>query len=394
MPNPFEYGWGGIDDPTADASVYDPSGGEANFYPWLNTVGYGSVYDYYSFASDQDELSNLSTLELAEYMASYGYEYLENENFFLPGGLSGEVDTDALINEFVSNFTSLGGDVDYSPFAAFDDTYITQEAAIATAQQQALLDSFETSQGGDWEVLQAQLSALETMNEYSISNMERDYGRDMMRISDSQDQFLNSQMAPSQQMKKSMGRSGLSGGRLSRQASLMKENIANSLQQINLQKRRAQQEYTTNLSTSSDLYTSQQTDFEDDFYANLNTAQQDLDFDLDNIANQFNASVNSMYDDWYVNLLSSVGTFGATDPTVTVGDYEYDWSPFGLDFDPSDAVNYIGPDPNHTCGPTGEDECTNTYGDMEGTVDNPCPGNWYFSNYCNSCVDPMSAECP
>ena len=166
----------------------------------------------------------------------------------------------------------------------------------------------------------------------------------------------------------------------------MQQNISKSLYNINIQKERAHQAYQTGLTSAGDLYNQNVSDLQDTFYEDLAEDTLDLNKTLGEIADQFTQTANTMYENWYIELLQQAGTFAQTGAEVEIGDWSYDWSPFGLDFDPSSAVSYTGPSTTAVCGPNGDQECMPP---MDG-----CGSGEYFSQYCNACVDAFSGLCP
>jgi hypothetical protein len=385
MPTPFDYEWGSLADPSITYDAYDPTSGQT-FQDYMSGItSAGSVYDYYSFESDVDALSGYNQEELLDYMAAYGYEWLLGDDYNLPVGAQETFDElQTFIDEFSSQFTNL--EAGYSPFPAFSSESYDHQAGIASAQEDAILESFNQDWLGQYDIMQQNLDALSTMHDLSNENMGKEYSRNMQKISNDQADYIRNQASASKGLSGAQGRSGLAGGSLARQEALLQKNISKTLRNINLQKQQAGQAYQMGLTDAADIYAENVSSMESSFYEDQEEAIFDLNQDLADIASEFEIMAGTMYENWYEDLIGAVGTFALTDPTITIGDWEYDWSPFGIDFDPETAANYIGPDPNFICGPTGEDECMNTT-DGWGA----CPSGQYFSHYCNKCINEYSS---
>tara|TARA_R110002167_G_scaffold366052_2_gene592831 strand:+ start:2238 stop:3470 length:1233 start_codon:yes stop_codon:yes gene_type:complete len=389
MPNPFEFEYGGINPPSTNdmwntwsqgsladdwsynpvtspggydqygvpnqEPVYDDDGnliptGFQQFMPegmsfsdYMNFGGEGGVadlmdnegqqtYDWYSYSSPNDPLSNLTQEELGLLMGEYGYEYLNN----MPEDVQAHVAEAGGIAALSQLFADQYG----SNFATWSDTSLNLEADIYAAQEGSMWAAYS-----DWElsqmgILSQELDQLGTSYLTNQNNQERQYRNSVISSREQEENYMRSQTTAADQMRRRMGGSGLGGGRLSQLADSSIEDVYDNIANIKAQQGFATRAYQTSTQNAADLYQSSASNLVTGFQTSQTNQLAGIEDSLESLVSNFELSASQAYEGWYMDLLDQVSDLDLFSPDIEVGDDTFEWSPFGVGLGNEDAVGY------------------------------------------------------
>ena len=287
------------------------------------TEGFGNFldYDYEGYSPETDLLSGLSQEELAYQMGLLGFEHLGDNELQAAGG----------IENLAQIFANQYGGV----FGEYDSTGLNLQGDVSESQQQAYYDAFEAWESGA--VNELNLSLEQFGQDYLTEeyNRKRQYKQDLTNMNASRENYVRQQIQKTKKSSSQSGRSGLSGGSLSRASDTMKESIANQLQNLSSQRSRASQQYSASTEMAENMYQVGSQNLVSGFQNTQSAQMQNLEDQVSGLQSQFELTAGQSISDWYNNLIAQVSNLDVLGPDITSSmDGEtlppIDWSPFGL----------------------------------------------------------------
>ena len=290
-------------------------------------------YDWYSYSSPGDELSGLSQDQLAQVLGEYGFEYLEGMDVeAVQAALEAAGGVDALGALFAEQYGGAIPEWSSEGLNLQADVYAAQEASMWAAYA-----DWETSQMG---ILQEELEQLGLNYLTGDYNQLREYQNTISNLSDSEADFIRSQIQSTKGMRSQQGRSGLSGGTLGGRSNKAMQSIANQLDQIQFQKNTATTAYQLGVDNASDLYQMSAGNLVTGFQTSQANQIASLEDSIEALVSQFELTAGQAYSDWYVDLIDQMADLDIYTPDITVGEDIFEWNPFGIGVGNEEAVGY------------------------------------------------------
>jgi hypothetical protein len=314
--------------------------------------GFQSV-DWWSYSSDVDALSDLNQEELALALGVYGFEYLEDlgwDNVETAVEAAGGID--ALGELFAEQY---GGNI-----PAFSTEVLDYQSAEFAAQEASIWASY-----ANWEESQLSLLAeeLEQLGINYLTNdytQSRDYKNTLKNLTASEADYLRGQIEQTRSLSNKRGRSGLGGGTLAGLEAKAGKSIRNQLDQIQAQRDNARRAYQLGQTSAAELYEMNAQNLVESFQQIQAGQLLNLEDTIDSLVSEFELDAGAAYSGWYLDLIDQMSTLDIFEPGVTVGDYLFDWSPFGMGAGDPDAVGYSPCAPGQSWDPSlndGEGDC-------------------------------------
>lgn len=304
-----------------------------------DTEGYGNYgdFDYGGYSSEVDALSGLSQDDLAYELGLMGFEYLledtdDNPDTPTQFELISQATGISSIDELAQIFSEQYG----SAFGAYDPTGLNLQGDISEQQASGYYSAYDTWEEGAIEELELGLDQLGQDYLTQSWNEKREYLENMRLMNASQSDYTRSQILATKELASRGGRSGLSGGSMGKAADSLRSSISNQLQNLQSQKSRTSQAYSSGVESAEELYQQAGEGLVSGFQLSQSTQIGNLQDQIEGLESQFELDAGQSIGDWYTALITQVSNLDILGPDISEfveggDDFDFNWSPFGLD---------------------------------------------------------------